>query len=225
MRQPDSSAIMQRWSRFYRSSYRALRVRCWATEFDVSLAMKASCELKTEIGGVSFLASASSPGASGVECRLQTFDFSADLFDEHSVKRCRAVVLHARSSGQIEILFDCVVDTVLKGGNESGQGLYAQAWYQKSAYLLIGTDDEEALAARLPKKVVELAKPNPVEYRPDGFRVRLSAIEGYSGVSLHYVVVENEYPEPKDCSSYFAASISHTALLRKANQPLQRTSR
>jgi hypothetical protein len=100
------------------------------------------------------------------------------------------------------------------GGIASGQWLDAQSWEQDSRLVMVGTEDGEMLAARLPECGFS-EDAYPVHYLPDGFDVWTPRVDPGSEVTLHFVVADNPHPEPAVASSWVAADINHKWLLDK----------
>jgi hypothetical protein len=103
------------------------------------------------------------------------------------------------------------------GSPASGQWLDAQSWEADSSIVVIGTEDFEALAARLPRLCLK-GDDHPVTYQPDGLEVALPNVPAGQLTSLHFIVAVNALPEPVECSAWFAVDVPHGQLLAAASE-------
>jgi len=98
------------------------------------------------------------------------------------------------------------------GSPESGECLDAQSWEANGFIVVVGTEDFEALASRLPGLGFR-EDAYPVNYRPDGMEIRLPIVPADQLTSVHFVVAVNSIPEPIECSAWFAVDVAHSRLL------------
>jgi len=177
--------------------------------------------VETPLGLVRFWADVE--GSTAAECQLEfrIAEFQPDLPPGMSVRRARAVVLRIGATRAVDRLcFRCSL-----GGEadarphpteptpESGARLDAQSWTAHRDIVVIGTEDGEALTARLPWLRIPDDPLAFVRYEPDGLSIPLEGIPAGVEATLHYVVVENTYPEPVECCSWFAADLPHRRVL------------
>lgn len=100
----------------------------------------------------------------------------------------------------------------VKGYPDTGEHLDAQDWKNKNGRVLVGTEDSEMLARRLP--FISLARDDSLmHYAPDRMELLLTNVPAEFDLSLHYVLAENPWPEPLDSSAWYAVDILHKDLL------------
>ena len=94
----------------------------------------------------------------------------------------------------------------------TGECLDAQSWVSDNKLVLIGTEDFDGLARRL-KEHGLFGEPSPssncVNYCNDGFEIVLPQVPAHQITSLHFIVASNHYPEPVDCSAWYAVDVPH----------------
>ncbi len=134
-----------------------------------------------------------------------------------SVDHLTACILSARPTHPItQLVFKCAWEPPLsnRGGPESGESLEAQSWKNGHQCVMVGTEDYETLSGRLPQLTLR-EESNPVKYLDNGFEIKIPLIEWGQEISLHYVVASNPFPEPMECSCWYAVDIPHKELLNK----------
>jgi hypothetical protein len=94
----------------------------------------------------------------------------------------------------------------------SGECLDAQSWVLGEKLVLIGTEDLDSLSIRLTEHGL-LNAPYPVNYCNDGFEIVLPLVPACRITSLHFIVASNSYPEPVDCSAWYAVDVPHGHVL------------
>lgn len=98
----------------------------------------------------------------------------------------------------------------------TGQRLDAQEWIEGGRIVLLGTEDGDALAERLPTHGLDpetYRDAYPVRYLTDGFNVVLPKVPAGTTTTLHFVVAINAYPEPVGDSAWFAVDVPHQRVL------------
>lgn len=104
-----------------------------------------------------------------------------------------------------------------KGYGETGEGLDAWAWEQDGHVVMVGTEDADLLNARMPW----------VTPSPDGYTVtmsdnkvtiRLESLSSGRSYSLHFVVAWNPYPEPHECSCWYAVDVPHKKIVQSLGE-------
>lgn len=134
-----------------------------------------------------------------------------------SVESVTAVVvrMHPRSPLDFVSVFLGWLQPVDAGSPESGQYLDAQSWQAGEHIVYIGTEDAEALSARI--SGLGLTEEDcPVVYHSQGLEIRLQRVPSGCETSLHFVVAVNSWPEPVECSAWFAVDIAHERLCSAA---------
>jgi len=131
---------------------------------------------------------------------------------EDNVRNCQAVLCKIKGTKQInKILFTASIDSKLIGDPCTGEHLEATEWEDVNSLVVVGTEDAEALNARMPfLKLEDYA--SIATYRASSLRIELREIEPSHDLGLHFVVAENPSPEPVACSAWFAVDCSHPYL-------------
>lgn len=130
-----------------------------------------------------------------------------------SVAACNAFVVRVRSTKSVPLLqWTCTCLADVRGYPETGEALDAQEWAAGGHVVMVGTEDSEFLARRLP-----FLQQNPYEsvvhYAPDRIEVRLHQVPAEFDLSLHFVIAENPWPEPMHLSAWVAVDIPHARLI------------
>ena len=171
----------------------------------------AALNLDTALGPFLFEAACDHrPG--DVSLDLRTFEPRLSLPAGMSVLRCRAVVLRVISQVDIAGLrWSCESPPGVSGSGCSGEGLDAQEWEAGGHLVVVGTEDEDALASRL-----GLPRQEPyrgwISYSPCKLEVTIPWVPASPAFGLHFIVAENTSPEPVDASAWFAVDIPHAQL-------------
>ena len=171
----------------------------------------AALNLDTALGPFLFVAACDHPPGE-VSLDLRTFEPRLSLPAGMSVLGCRAVVL--RVTSQVDVVglrWSCESPPGVSGSPCSGEGLDAQEWDADSRLVVVGTEDEDALASRF-----GLPRQEPyrdwVRYSPSKLEVRIPCVPASGTFGLHFIVAENMLPEPVDASAWFAVDIPHEQL-------------
>lgn len=104
-----------------------------------------------------------------------------------------------------------------KGDRNSGEYLDAQTWGIDGGILMLGTEDGDALHARMPWLNIDGDR-YPVEYLHNGFRMVLPYIGPDVTVGFHFVLAFSQIDSFSD-SEWFAVDISHDKL---SNFPVEK---
>lgn len=176
--------------------------------------------VKTSIGDLAFELLNLAAGPSSLPREYHIFPVQPHLPSHMSVLAATAVLLTIHPNHDaVSQRFRCSWTTPIfvEGEPQSGECLESQAWAIGNRIVTVGCEDGEALASRLPKCAFNLSNPNewPVTYLRDGIEVLIPKISEGATITLHFVVVENHFPEPTESSSWFAADIDHAEILRK----------
>lgn len=180
--------------------------------------MDLSRTLDTPLGQIHFSARAEPCSVGGCEIELRVVEPEPHLPPGMSVRRVRVVLLLASSPTGFETLeYRCGFVTDIEGGPESGEYLDAQSFEGERDVVVVGTEDGEALQARMPWLQCQGHPLALVQYQKAGFMVPLTKIPPGVKIGLHYVVAENSNPEPVACSAWFAVDMPHAQILRVAS--------
>lgn len=111
-----------------------------------------------------------------------------------------------------DLTFDCRLAAIEQEGDaNSGQYLDAQSWPIGDGLLMIGTEDGEALQARMPWLNFN-EDDYPIRYLPDGLRLELAMVPAKKRLDFHFVLAYNHVDRQCD-SEWFAVDIAHTTIL------------
>ncbi len=129
-----------------------------------------------------------------------------------TVSNCVGILLKISGTVAIQSLdFSLSVQEALAGHTAMGERLDAQEWSDGAHVLMVGTEDSEALDIRYPN--LSLGETQIVHYTPNSMTLKLTNLPALYDPSFHYVIAENEEPEPVEASAWFAVDQDHTFLL------------
>ena len=173
---------------------------------------KATLKLDTALGSFLFVAMCDNPPGE-VSLDLKTFERRLSLPPEMSVQRCRAVMLRVSTRVDVATLtWSCESPRGVAGGPNTGQYLDAQAWEANGRLVMVGTEDEEALALRLGFLQLNPDMATVAHYSPHKLEMRIARIPAATTFGLHFILAENPSPEPVEMSAWFAVNIPHIRL-------------
>ncbi|WP_215264281.1 hypothetical protein [Epibacterium ulvae] len=129
-----------------------------------------------------------------------------------SVKRCTLLLLVVEAFVELEeVSFDLTFSTKAVGAPCTGQCLDAQEWSDNGKLVVIGTEDGEALSYRFPQ--IGLEDKAVVELSDRSMTLRLADLGKRNRPSFHFIIAENDDPEPVESSAWFAVDQAHEFLL------------
>lgn len=130
---------------------------------------------------------------------------TVDLVAAYRVSFCVSFPVH-------DFSFDFTLPRCkMKGGANSGESLDAQSWPIGDGLLMLGTEDGDALHARMPWVGIE-GNDYPIEYLRHGFRIAIPYIATDTTVGFHFVVAYNQVDAGTD-SEWFAVDVPHRRLM------------
>ena len=168
--------------------------------------------LETPLGSLEFSAEFDTEAVREYSLELATFE--PVLPEGMAVDACFCVLLSVPAHQvRTTVVFTANLRPSLpvSAGGETGQGLEAQAWRSAHNILLVGTEDEEWLRARLARGVT--LTDVSFDYSPESFSVRIAQMPSGESLSLHFIVAWNKLPEPKDCSCWYAVDVSRQVVI------------
>ena len=171
--------------------------------------------VKTPIGNLIFRASLDGRPLDINACSWRIGELRPDLPKGMSVARSIAVLFLAHpgeSLRNLQLSGAWEDEPPGKGGAASGQSLDAQEWEADGWTVVLGTEDYDALATRLPDCGFR-EDDYPVSYKPSGLTITVPAIPLDTATTLHFIVAINAFPEPVECSAWFAADVPHQQVL------------
>ena len=99
-----------------------------------------------------------------------------------------------------------------KGDTNSGECLDALSWDVSDGLLMFGTEDGEALHARMPWLTIE-GDDYPIEYLRNGFRIVIPYVAPNTTVDFHFVLAYNHVDIGSD-SEWFAVDVPHSRMCK-----------
>lgn len=146
--------------------------------------------------------------------------FEPSLPEGMVVQKCTAVLLVIEGLVELEkfhfgLSFECKVP----GYPDMGQYLSALEWRRDGKLIVIGTEDGEGLAQRIPKlSYLEFEEKDAVDLTSHSMTLNLSDLPILMRPSFHFIIAENPDPEPIGLSAWFAVDEGHKNLLKLCNQ-------
>ena len=177
--------------------------------------------VQTPIGRLACEATVNGRALSEPEALFSDKDFSPDLPPGMTVERAIAILVSLKPATllhDVKVRCRWLDELPLAGDGSSGECLDAQSWIDRGKIVMVGTEDFDALQARMPHCEF-LESDYPVDYQPQGFEVRIPTVPPDLATSLHFVVAMNSWPEPVECSSWYAVDVPHRILLALADGP------
>lgn len=176
--------------------------------------------IQTPIGELSFSVSAYGQQLAVDETHLKHARIEPHLPPGMAVDSLEAVLVELTPHTQLRtVTISCkwVSTPGVWDDRPTGEYLDAQSWVVDSKLVLIGTEDLDSLVTRLTDHGL-LDAPYPVVYCDDGFEIVLSRVPARQMTSLHFIVASNHYPEPVDCSAWYAVDVPHAHVRAAAGE-------
>ena len=160
--------------------------------------------------------------ASRAPHRIDIFPISPQRLPSHrSVQGLVAVLLTVTPQVTMTRLrFRCrwVITPAVEIDSESGECLAGQSWRGDGRLVHVGTEDIDALEARLPgcwfdRRGRSRFRVHDDMTTVDGLTVEVPYVEADNTITLHYIVAENPLPEPVDASTWYAVDIDHDKVI------------
>lgn len=171
----------------------------------------ASTDIDTALGRYVVTAE-SDCNSSDISLSFRTLQPKLSLPPGMSVLSCKATIVQVVTYADISALrWACTSPAERSGSACTGQYLEAQEWEDGDRLVVVGTEDEESLAGRLPF-VQDDPFSSRFEYTPQSLQVTLPSIPAGANFGLHFLVAENVFPEPVDASAWFAVEMRHSKL-------------
>ena len=147
----------------------------------------------------------------GVMLVARAAEFHPDLPPGMTVEKCWAAIFTLVAGTQAPgalLRAQLLPSRSTSGCPETGEGLEAQTWEGGGHLLAVGTEDEEFLRARIgnPKLRAE------ARYEPASLTVFLSNLPPNTTTEVHFIVAWNHFPEPVECSCWYAVDQSHSSV-------------
>ncbi|QDV52758.1 hypothetical protein [Gimesia fumaroli] len=168
--------------------------------------------INTPLGEVNFFVFGVTPA---VTIHLDSVPLSPALPPGMSVQGCLGILLRVGCHEAIEdLIFECrlLERNYSDHYYEGGEHLYAHTWGNEHSVLMIGTEDEECLNARLPEN--QQYDFEPLESSEKGVSLSLPRLEKGSESSFHFISAWNNLPVPEDIACCYAVDFKHTELLK-----------
>lgn len=176
--------------------------------------MSVSQAIPTPFGALQVKAEAIESDGTRIEFSVSMVTPQIHLPPGMEVDSVLAAIVHERIERELtDFYFVCRWSEIaIPGSPATGECLDAQEWESESHVVTIGTEDFQALLARLPN--LGLAEDDlPVRFTPCGLEIHIPRVPIGTVLSLHFVVVARGLPDPAECSTWFAVDIPHQKLL------------
>ena len=164
--------------------------------------------IETGIGDFEATARISAKLLSSFQISLKAIKYKPLLPSGMEVTLATAVVLEVHGVQKIDKLSFQISTDSTSGHPATGQCLDAQEWDNGSQIVVVGTEDGEALSDRFPTEGFE--EQAVTIYSDHALNLSLADLNGYDHLSFHFIIAENEYPEPVDASAWFAVEQRHS---------------
>jgi hypothetical protein len=101
-----------------------------------------------------------------------------------------------------------------KGYASTGEGLDAWGWEHHNHLVMVGTEDADWLNGRIP---LAPFTPNayPITMDENKMEIRLNELPEGRSCSLHFIVAWNPFPEPRECSCWYAVDVPHKVVTQR----------
>lgn len=169
--------------------------------------------IDTPMGEVNFFVFGVTPA---VTIHLDSVPLSPALPPGMSVQGCLGILLRIQCHETVEdLIFECRLQerNYSDHSYESGEHLIAHAWENEHTLLMIGTEDEECLNARLPAQ--QQVYPDAVASSVKGVSISLPELAKGSESSFHFIAAWNNLPTPEDIACWFAVDYKHGELVKQ----------
>lgn len=130
-----------------------------------------------------------------------------------SVDTCRVILIKVDSGSSLcHVRYIANLHAKSIGSACTGEALEAMEWEEENRTVVVGTEDSEALVARMPWAAGAL---NAViaTYTSQALKIDTGDVHHPKPVSFHIVIAENALPEPSEASAWFAVDIPHEQVL------------
>lgn len=128
------------------------------------------------------------------------------------VTECIAVWLQFSVISDVsEFAFCCDAELLnVPGGACSGEELDAWEWIRENHIVIVGTEAGECLNPRL-QLPLSMADDYPITLVENNMQIQLKNLSAGQSYALHFMDAWNTFPEPHDCSCWYAVNVSHEA--------------
>ena len=132
-----------------------------------------------------------------------------------SVEKCHAILLRIEGcSSPCSAKFAATLSTSATGSACTGEALEAIEWDKSNSLVVVGTEDANALIARMPWIELDIDSSIAI-YTPKRLEIDIGDVTHPKPVSFHFIIAENSLPEPQDASAWFSVDIPHEQVLKK----------
>lgn len=176
--------------------------------------------IRTPIGALAFSVSASGRQLRPDEVRFRYVQLEPHLPPGMAVDSVEAILVALEPHSALQAVNISCKWVHAPGSwqdRQSGECLDAQSWVVGNNLVEIGTEDFERLAGRLKKHGLR-NEPYPISYCDDGFEILLPQVPANQLTSVHFIVASNHYPEPVECSAWYAVDVPHERIRAVAGE-------
>lgn len=167
--------------------------------------------IETPLGEVNFFVFGVTPA---VTIHLDSVPLTPVLPPGLSVQGCLGLLLRVNCHEPVEdLIFECrLLERVYSDHfYEGGEHLHAHTWVNGHSMLMIGTEDEECLNARLPEN--QQYDFEAVGSSEKGVSLSLPQLEKGSESSFHFIAAWNRFSESGDDACWYAVDYRHAELV------------
>ena len=151
-----------------------------------------------------------------VSIHLDSVPLSPTLSSGMSVSGRVGILLRVHCHEPIDnLIFECrlLEHQFTDHAIDCGEHLYAHSWENEHTVLMIGTEDEECLNARLPED--QQVYPDSVGSDIKGVSIELPELAKGSESTFQMIIAWNDLPEPLESSCWNAVDFKHAELLKE----------
>ena len=171
-----------------------------------------SLNVSTQIGQIQATALVRAADLSRNQISFRATELEPNLPPGMSITKCTLVLLVVEGLIELkEVSLGLTFDTKAIGAPCTGQYLDAQEWSENGKLVVIGTEDGEALSYRFPQ--IGLEDKVVVELSERSMTLKLDDLGQRYLPSFHFIIAENDDPEPVEASAWFAVDQAHEFLL------------
>ncbi|QDV20186.1 hypothetical protein Pan153_48580 [Gimesia panareensis] len=173
--------------------------------------------IDTPLGEINFFVFGVTPG---VKVRLDAVPLSPRLPAGMSIDSCLGILLQLNCREPAE---DLIFEFRLRDRKydshsyDGGQHLYAMSWENEQTQLMIGTEDEECLNARLPQE--QKYEYCPLGHDEKGISLTLPDLKKGSQCSFQFIVAWQDFPAAEEGACWHAVDVRHADLLKEKGSP------
>lgn len=173
--------------------------------------------IDTPLGEINFFVFGATPG---VKVQLDAVPLTPRLPAGMSVDHCLGILLRVNCLEPVEdLIFECRLRERKYQSHscEGSQQLCAASWEHAQHQLMIGSETEECLNARLPDELKYDF--DPVVLSEQGISLTLPDLKTGGRCSFHFIVAWQNFPAAEEDACWHAVDVRHADLLTETGSP------